>query len=235
MIVGVLAGRASAADARRAIRIGADLIEIRADLLAGGPRRAGGLLRRVRRDGIPLILTIRDAKEGGRGPSDRLRLALYRSLIPFTDWVDVECRSRIAPAVVKRARAAGVGVILSHHDFSGVPIRSALRTVVRKAAALGADIVKIAAFARTRAEVRRLENGVADPGAAVNVPVAAIPMGPHAAWGRARGFRNGSPLMYGHAGFPTAPGQPSLRSLSRLPAARPPYPVLAWRNNRRRV
>ena len=228
MIVGVLAGRATAADARRAIRIGADLIEIRADLLSGGPRRAGGLIRAVRRSGIPVILTIRDTKEGGRGPSDRRRLALYRSLLPLTDWVDVECRARIAKDVVKKARSAGVGVILSHHDFSGVPTRNALRTVVRDAAALGADVVKIAALARTRAEVRRFEDGVAGLGAgclaghgvAADVPVAAIPMGPHAAWGRARAWRAGCPLLYGHVGFPTAPGQPSLRSLSRLLTAR---------------
>lgn len=167
-----------------------------------------------------MLLTIRDAKEGGRGPSDRLRLALYRSLMPVTDWVDVECRARIAPAVVKHARAAGVGVILSYHNFKGMPGRAALRTMVRKAASLGPDIVKIAAMARTRAEVRGLEDGAAGLGEVAEVPVAAIPMGPHAAWGRARALRNGAPLVYGHVGFPTAPGQPSLLSLTRLPATR---------------
>ncbi len=174
--------------------------------------------------GRPFIPTIRRRRPAGRPEGRPLRetarLRAYLTLLPFTDWVDVECRARIARDVVKKARSAGVGVILSHHDFSGVPTRNALRTVVRDAAALGADIVKIAALARTRAEVRRLEDGVAGLGVAADVPVAAIPMGPHAAWGRARAWRVGCPLLYGHMGFPTAPGQPSLRSLSRLPATR---------------
>jgi 3-dehydroquinate dehydratase-1 len=54
------------------------------------------------------------------------------------------------------ARKAGAKVIISHHDAKGTPSLKSLKATVAKARGLGADVVKVACVARTRAENARL-------------------------------------------------------------------------------
>jgi 3-dehydroquinate dehydratase/shikimate dehydrogenase len=118
----------------------ADLVELRLDLL-DRPDADAALAGRTR----PVIATCRAAWEGGgfRG-SEAERLAiLARALELGADFVDLEWKAAAAlegwPAAV-RAR-----VVLSHHDFAGVPADLADR--VRDMRRHGTAIVKIAATA----------------------------------------------------------------------------------------
>lgn len=141
-----------------AIRGLADLIEARIDCFADlTPAHVQRVLQQLRAAGLPIIATVRWAEEGGQGAlADEDRLALYEAALPFCDAVDVELRAPIRDRVVAAGRAAGRMTIVSHHDFHGLPGFDVLEGTIDEADAAGADIVKVAATARTTAEIRTL-------------------------------------------------------------------------------
>jgi 3-dehydroquinate dehydratase/shikimate dehydrogenase len=119
----------------------ADLVELRLDLLHR-PDADAALAGRNR----PVIATCRAAWEGGRfdgAEADRLAI-LTRALALGADYVDLEWKAAAAlehwPADV-RAR-----VVLSSHDFAGVPADLADR--VRDMRRYGTAMVKVAVTAR---------------------------------------------------------------------------------------
>jgi len=127
------------------VRDEADLIEVRADLL-----ERYDSLGELARYGDRLVVTVRRREEGGafRG-SEEERLRLYRELIKLRPrLVDVELFSQIAPMVVEAARSAESSVMLSYHDFEGTPSVDALEGIREEALRRGADVVKVATFAR---------------------------------------------------------------------------------------
>ncbi|HEX2657713.1 MAG TPA: type I 3-dehydroquinate dehydratase [Polyangia bacterium] len=132
-----------------------DLIEARLDLARADsgpnaplPDLAAYLpaCRRLEETGTPVLLTVRLVADGGRWTEDAARLPLFASALDqrACSWVDIEVESAIAPEVVGRARERGCRAIVSHHDFTGTPPATALGTIVDRARALGADIVKVA-------------------------------------------------------------------------------------------
>lgn len=128
-------------------RSGIDLVEIRADCLAGKVPDLPRALRKIKR---PLIITARHPLEGGAGnltASDRA--ALLEALLPHAAFIDVELRSvaRCA-AIMRRARRLGVGIIISIHDFSRTPGPVVLRQKLRQGMRCGATVVKIATTLR---------------------------------------------------------------------------------------
>jgi 3-dehydroquinate dehydratase-1 len=209
------------ADARRARRDGADLIEVRADAFPPFLLTAEGLapvLARVRRAaGVPLLLTLRRRAEGGklpRGFSEPRRLALITALLPSVDAVDVEGASSIAARAVRAARKAGRWTVVSHHDFKKTPADRVLAGWVSAARAMGGDVFKVAAMAKTAADVERLM-ALCAGGKGRRV---FLPMGELGRRARRTAFRRGSCIAYGHVGRPTAPGQPSVKALRSFSA-----------------
>ncbi|MBN2563441.1 MAG: type I 3-dehydroquinate dehydratase [Phycisphaerae bacterium] len=76
-------------DREAAVKHGADLIELRIDLMEGVSDDDIRSLRNSR--GLPIILTIRSAAEGGRWPGDDdERIGRLIALGPFVDYIDVE-------------------------------------------------------------------------------------------------------------------------------------------------
>ncbi len=119
----------------------ADLVELRLDLL-DRPDADAVLAGRTR----PIIATCRAAWEGGgfRGSeADRLAI-LTRALELGADFVDLEWKA--AAALAQWPDDVRARVVLSHHDFDGVPADVADR--VRDMRRHGTAIVKIAATAR---------------------------------------------------------------------------------------
>jgi 3-dehydroquinate dehydratase/shikimate dehydrogenase len=123
-----------AARSRAAAR--ADMVELRLDgvkdvdlaaALEGGPR--------------PLIVTCRPSWEGGRfdGSEEERQRLLGSAIRSSAEFVDLEWRSR--PDALVRARQ-GRGVVLSMHDFGGMP--ADLDARVRAMAGTGAEVLKIA-------------------------------------------------------------------------------------------
>ena len=135
---------AASPDAMRAARDAsrADLVELRLDLL-DKPDADAALNGRRR----PVVATCRAAGEGGRFQgSEAERLAiLARALELGADYVDLEWKAAAAleawPAEIRRR------IVLSHHDFDGVPADLADR--VRAMRRFGTGVVKVAVKAAT--------------------------------------------------------------------------------------
>lgn len=155
----VLAVDGDSSSVARASRAGVDILEARVDLFPGRftARRVVDAVTVLQRHKRPLIGTIRGQHEGGKATlSDEERVRLYQHLSPLVDAVDVDLRAALVKPVLAFARRHHNTIILSHHDFHGTPSDAVLRRLVNQAVSLGADIVKIAAFAQHERDVLRL-------------------------------------------------------------------------------
>lgn len=114
----------------------ADLVELRLDSVSD-PNVAAALEGRRG----PVIVTCRARWEGGgfQGSEEERRAILRQALDLGADYVDVEWRANFDDLV---QREQGARIVLSSHDFSGVP--ADLDGQARAMRATGARIVKIA-------------------------------------------------------------------------------------------
>ena len=214
------------ADARAAVRAGADLIEIRADVFPRAflhPEPLRALLAKVRRAvKKPLIITLRARAEGGRMPrhfQEQDRLNLFRAALSNADVADVELSANdINHHVVFEAHKRGRAVILSYHDFRRTPSDKALAALVRKVKRLEGDVLKVAATPRRAWDVARFMEFCRRTPFKRRV---FLPMGPKGRESRKNGFEYGSCLTYGYVRRPTAPGQFSVRELAKAVRAKP--------------
>src|SRR3990172_2854117 len=110
-IAGVIVGGIERDTVRRAVEAGAGALELRIDTFR---RRDAGFLKgeleRLKSYGfakaIPIIVTVRRKDEGGRfSIPDRTRAGIFDSLMPYSDFLDIELRSSAALMdVIRRAR-----------------------------------------------------------------------------------------------------------------------------------
>lgn len=123
---------------------GADLIELRLDTV-GDPNVAGALAGRR----TPVIVTCRPAREGGQftGSEDERRRILREAVNLGADYVDVEWRARFDDLL---ADTGGRRIVLSMHDFDGVPGDLAAQVQVMRST--GADVVKVAVATKRLAD-----------------------------------------------------------------------------------
>ncbi len=144
---------------RQARKLGVDAIELRIDgvvpLVQANVQR---VVRALQRHGLPIVATVRSAREGGWAKlSTAQRAELYESVMAAVDAIDVEiAAARALAGTIDRARRGKKTVILSFHDFKRTPATARLEALVTKAKSAGADIVKIAATPRSAADVLRL-------------------------------------------------------------------------------
>src|SRR4051812_39050785 len=115
----------------------ADLIELRLDTVSD-PDVAGALAGRRR----PVILTCRPTWEGGsfKGSETERKQILADALKLGAEYVDVEWRAHFDDLI---AEAGGRRIVLSAHDYLGVPVDLTAR--VHAMRSTGAEVVKIAA------------------------------------------------------------------------------------------
>ena len=169
--------------ARRAIDAGADVLELRVDLLeeagtlaAPEPLDAAAAAARILEclrglgetiDGAAsLLLTCRTAAEGGRARLDDASYGtLLRSVLDgFTDWVpqrrpaaiDVEVQRGCLKWVCEQAHGLGIDVVASFHDFEATPADDLLEEVLARMACEDADLAKIAVWPTSADDVARL-------------------------------------------------------------------------------
>ena len=188
------------------------MLEVRLDLtgLCGGAWPA--LCQAIQKQGRPVLLTIRHAREGGawRG-SEEERLALYVEGLGAVSAVDVETGSSILKNLATAAHRRRVQVVGSFHDFKGTPTLAQWKSVERRGRRLGADVVKMAAMVNTPADLARL---LAMPANAKG-PFCVLGMGDLGSVARVALPCAGSCLAYGSLAAATAPGQLSCRQLAR--------------------
>lgn len=186
----------------------ADLFEIRADLVSDLD-----LLMLLRAKTKPLVLTCRPLSEGGQWPDadPGRRLKLLEGAKRGFDYVDVELHSNLLDVMIEKS---GRGLIVSYHDFEGVP--QDLDAIYAAMAARGADIAKIAVTPRSIAEVGRFLDFAARAAAPPGPPLVPIAMGPLGMVSRVVAGRYGAPFTFAcvEAGRETAPGQIPLAELA---------------------
>ncbi len=126
-----------------------DLLELRLDHVADIDV-AGALAGRRH----PVVVTCRPTWEGGRfeGSEETRRAILECALKAGAEYVDVEFKAAWARELI--ASTEGKRIILSTHDFQGVPDDLVER--VRSMRALGAEVVKVAVMTRCLADNLRL-------------------------------------------------------------------------------
>ena len=190
------------AQARAAVEAGADVVELRADLLGADPSArdvvelAGALATRT--TSAPLLVTVRTTAEGGGA---RLDDDAYRALLPALAEglaalpdrgrpaaLDVELARGRTAGLVARAHAAGLDAVVSSHDVGATP--------------------PDAVMPRGPHDVARLLGVTARASEELDVPVVTMSMGGLGAVSRVSGAVFGSALTFATAGgAPSAPGQ----------------------------
>ena len=214
-IVGAISDAVNLTTIKKAKKDGAKILELRVDTLKN--RNITDLkekIKKLKSLRLPLILTIRSKREGGRySIPDKKRLELFDALIRLTDYVDIELSSRnILKEVVGEAKKRKKKVIISHHDFFATPTNKKLEQIIKTSAASGADIIKIAAFAGSTADLKRLASLLTKEGSSRALSI--IGMGKIGAPSRIFFPFLGSLLTYGSVTRATAPGQPTVRELA---------------------
>ena len=196
----VTVAAASADDLRRqrdeAAKV-ANLVELRLDALG---RRVDVDAALAGRRG-PVLVTCRPGWEGGGfdGPEETRLQLLERAIRLGAEWVDVEMRADHTALVGLRG---GRGIVLSMHDFEGVP--RALNDRYRAMRATGAEVVKLAARADALADCLPLLD-VGREAANAGDRVALVAMGAAGLPTRLLPARFGS--CWSYAGDGVAPGQ----------------------------
>ena len=117
----------------------ADLVEMRLDTVPD-PDVAAALKDRR----LPVVVTCRRTADGGHfnGGEQERRAWLLRALDAGAEFVDLEWQAGFDGVIQSRR---GRNVVLSHHDFAGVPVDLASR--VDAMLATGAEVVKVAVMA----------------------------------------------------------------------------------------
>jgi 3-dehydroquinate dehydratase / shikimate dehydrogenase len=170
----------------------ADLVELRLDGVKD-ISVAGALAGRR----LPVIVTCRPQWEGGQfeGSEQERESVLAEALSLGAEYVDVEWRAGFDQLL---SSTGGRRIVLSFHDFAGVP--ADLPAVVRTLRATGAEVTKVAVLAR-----RLVDNLALLPLAAAGAPTCLIAMGEAGLPSRVLAERFGSCWTYAGAGV--APGQ----------------------------
>jgi 3-dehydroquinate dehydratase-1 len=211
----VLAASTASLDDEPVARDHADAIEFRMDL-AADPVPA---LREY--DGeLPIIATNRAEWEGGEAPENgRLEALSTAAELPAVEAIDVELNSlatQQGKETAASARAEGVSVIASTHDFERTPSAADLRKLLRRATNRG-DVGKLAVTARSTRDVLDLL-GATEAFSARGQTVATMAMGEQGRHSRAVAPVYGSAIGYAPVdpADATAPGQYDLSTLRRL-------------------
>ena len=217
--------RTMAALARGGDDAAPDLLEWRVDAFDGASDAAAlsaaAAALREAAGALPLLVTLRAAREGGRdhGLDDAERAARVIALVDsgIADLADFETDAD--PAALRALRAAcrdaGVPLLLSAHHFDRTPPVGDMVGAFARAADRGADVAKLAVMPRSADDVHALLAATADADRSLDIPLVSMAMGEPGVASRITGFRHGSRITWASAGAASAPGQLPLTELRR--------------------
>jgi 3-dehydroquinate dehydratase-1 len=180
-----------------------DVVEYRVDTW---PDRAPQAVTLAAASPVPVLVTVRHPDEGGQNALDSpARERLARLFLPVATLLDVEIASLgEMSSLLSDARAAGLMVVASFHDFAATPSPDDLRRKRDAAVAAGADIVKFAATLHSSADLATLASLLEEPG---HPPLSIMGMGRLGRLSRLLFAQLGSVLNYGYLDRATVPGQ----------------------------
>lgn len=184
---------------------GADLMEIRIDLMKGDIRAQVSSIRE--QTSLPLIGTIRSRAEGGAfegNPSEWLRI--MTPLLPYLDIVDMEYTVRAYASGMKKR---GKVVIASYHT-GDMPDRDGLEKILGILRSYG-DLPKIVVRPETADDLIAFLSFTLHSG-----PLITSITGEEFRYGRLLLPLFGSEMVFCHAGYPVAEGQYHIRDLNRI-------------------
>jgi 3-dehydroquinate dehydratase-1 len=186
-------------------QFGADLIEIRLDLVRGDLQELVASIREQTL--LPLIGTIRSRAEGGAfGGSPSEWLKIMTPLLPYLDSVDVEYPFRTYAAELKKK---GKKVIASYHTRD-MPDMDRLKKILDMLRSYG-DLPKIVVQPGTADDVIAFLSFTLHSG-----PLITSVTGEEFRYVRVLLPLFGSEMVFCHAGFPVAEGQYHIRDLKKL-------------------
>lgn len=206
-------------DALLAKKQGADILELRLDLLGLDPERTIKLIRSLKRKiKLPLIATIRLKSEGGKFPDkmDKSRLDIFKQLIPHVDYIDIELTSKIAAETAKLANKNSRKVIVSYHNFDRTPASAELKNIILKSLKLRPFIIKVASNIIDADDFLKLALLLLDHSGKANISIIPMSKKPDFKAFRLLSSGLGSCLSYAFLGKSIAPGQISLREHSEF-------------------
>ncbi len=182
----------------------ADMIELRLDLV-NEPIKAMKAVRLATTK--PIIATNRLKTEGGMFQgSERERIELLLQAAPFADFVDIELLADLRDEFMARVNKP---VIVSYHDFLGMPNEDEMAIILENMKKTGAIYAKIAVTPKNLRDNLRILGLLLD----ADLPLCMIAMGNIGRHLRAVAPLYGSVLTYGFVAKSTAPGQMSLAEL----------------------
>ena len=191
--------------------LGVGLLELRADLFKKlDPAYVKAQVAHRKLLKIPLLLTLRNQKEEGAVKifSDELKWHIITTALPLVDMIDIELSSILLKQVIILARRLKVKVIVSSHYLQGTP--RDLESVFKKALSTRADIVKIAAKARSFDDVMAMLSLTHRHRKHALITMS---LGPWGALSRLVAPMAGSLYTYTFLNKPTASGQVDVKTL----------------------
>jgi 3-dehydroquinate dehydratase-1 len=149
---------------KKAAEKGADILEIRLDLLGiRDPEKAAETIREIKSEtGLPVLVTNRPGAEGGKWEGkEEDRIGLLTDLLSLKDGpdaIDIELSAgrKERDKVIKAAKDHGKNVIVSSHDFLKTPSFQEMRTTLEEMFLAGADIAKLAVMPQSMEDTLNL-------------------------------------------------------------------------------
>ncbi|MBP2056880.1 3-dehydroquinate dehydratase-1 [Lactobacillus colini] len=209
--------------AKEILKAKSDLMEWRIDYYSQGIKNAAKListakkLREVVVD-LPILVTFRTKNEGGvleLSENDYLNLVQLVIEKRLGDAVDIELFHDEAKVeeLVHLAHNYNVVVIMSNHDFEKTPAKDVIEFRLKKMAAIGADIPKLACMPHNNQDVLTLLSATSEVNNELANPLITMAMGDIGKVTRIAGQVFGSSLSFGAVGKTSAPGQLSIEDL----------------------
>lgn len=204
---------------------GPDVVEWRADFYDDLSADAVSAALTQLREALPrelLLFTVRASTEGGArpiAPHTRSQVILGAIGSGRIDLVDLELATgpEAIQTVRSAARARGVRLVLSCHDFQQTPPNGALLSAISQMVRDGADIAKVACMPQDPSDVLRLLDVTLTARRMFpTTGLVTMAMGPLGVVSRATGFLYGSDMSFAAGKASSAPGQIPIAELRTL-------------------
>ena len=171
---------------------------------------------------LPLLFTRRSIIEGGEkiALNEAQVIALYTAVCEskIIDLIDYELANEAANITQVRdaAKANGIKLVLSFHNFSYTPGLETLTAKFLTADELGADVAKVAVMPRDLDDVLTLLTATRAASKKLRIPLISMAMGPLGAVTRMVGGVFGSSLSFAVGAASSAPGQVPIEDLNTV-------------------